>query len=109
MSGSTCQRVIPYHTATSSVSIIETLYERTVKASLIRHIVDQQNSHGTSVVCGGDGPEPFLSCGVPYLQLYPLAVQLNRPNLEVDADGGDEGRCEGVFAEAQQAAGLAYA
>jgi hypothetical protein len=31
-----------------------------------------------------------LACRVPYLQLYALAVKLNRADLEVDADGGDE-------------------
>jgi hypothetical protein len=41
------------------------------------------------------------------LQLYTLAVELDRTDLEIDSDGGDEGRCEGVFAEAQQTAGFA--
>jgi hypothetical protein len=43
------------------------------------------------------------------LQFHALAVQLDGADLEVYADGRDEGRCEGVFAEAEEAAGLADA
>lgn len=50
-----------------------------------------------------------MTCRIPYLQLYALAVELNRADLEVDADGGDERGSERVFAEAQQTARLAYA
>lgn len=82
---------------------------RTVETLLIRHIVDQQDTHGASVVCGGDCSEALLSRGIPYLQLDALTVQLDCADLEVNSDGGNEGRGEGVFAEAQQAAGLAYA
>jgi hypothetical protein len=38
------------------------------------------------------------------LQLHPLSVQLNRPDLEVDADGRDEGGREGVFTESEKTA-----
>jgi len=81
----------------------------TVEALLICHIVHQQDSHSSSVVCGGDGAEALLSCGIPYLQLHALAVELDGADLEVDADCGDEGGSEGVLAEAQQTAGLADA
>ena len=50
-----------------------------------------------------------MSSGVPYLQLHTLAVKLDRADLEVDSDGGNERRSEGVFAEAQQTARLANA
>jgi len=50
-----------------------------------------------------------LASSVPYLQLHALAVELNGTDLEVDADGGDERGRKRVFAEAQQAARLAYA
>jgi hypothetical protein len=50
-----------------------------------------------------------LARRVPDLKLDPLAIEFDCPDLEVDANGGDEGRCEGVFAEAQQAARLADA
>jgi len=82
---------------------------RTVEALLIRHVVHQQDTHGASVVSGGDGAEALLTRGVPYLQLNALAVQLNRADLEIDTDSGDEGGREGVFAETQQTAGLADA
>lgn len=82
---------------------------RTVETLLIRHVIHQQNTHGTSVVGGGDGAEALLSRGVPYLQLNALAVELDRADLEVDADGRDEGGREGVFAETQETAGFADA
>ena len=62
-----------------------------------------------AVVRGGDCAETLLSRGIPYLQLDALAVKLDRTNLEVDSDGGNEGGSEGVFAEAQQTARFADA
>jgi hypothetical protein len=82
---------------------------RTIEAPLIRDIVHEQNAHGAPVVCRRNGPEALLARGIPYLQLHALAVELNGADLEVDADGGDERGRERVFAEAQQAARLAYA
>lgn len=50
-----------------------------------------------SCVWGGlrrrDGPEPLLPRGVPYLQLDPLAINVDRADFEVDADGGDVAAC----------------
>ena len=82
---------------------------RTVETPLVRYIIHEEDAHGASVICGGDGAEALLAGGVPYLELHALAVELDGPDLEVDSDCGDEGGCEGVFAESQQAAGLAYA
>lgn len=36
------------------------------------------------------------------LKLDPLAIELNGPDLEVDADGGDEGRCPSIITESEQ-------
>lgn len=44
---------------------------------------------------------------VPDLQLDPLSVQLNRPDLEINANGCNETRRERVLAESQETAGLA--
>jgi hypothetical protein len=74
---------------------------RTVEASFIRNVVYQQDTHGTSVVRGGDGPEALLAGGIPYLQLHALAVELDGADFEVDADGSDERGRERVFAETQ--------
>ena len=76
---------------------------------MIRDVVYQQDTHGTSVVSSCDGAEALLSGGIPYLQLHALAIQLNRADLEVDSDGGNEGGSEGVFAETQQTARFADA
>jgi hypothetical protein len=82
---------------------------RTVETPLVRHIIHQQDAHGAAVIRRRDGAEPLLPRRVPYLQLHALAVELDGADLEVDADGGDEGRGERVFAEAQQAARFAHA
>jgi hypothetical protein len=82
---------------------------RTVKAPCVSHIVDEQNAHGAPVIRRRDGPEALLARSVPYLELHALAVELDGADLEVDADGRDEGRRERVFAEPQQAARFAYA
>lgn len=80
------------------------LERRTVETPLVCHIIDQQDAHGAAVVCRGNGAETFLAGGVPDLQLDTLTVELDGPYLEVDADGGDEGGGEGVFAESQKTA-----
>lgn len=74
----------------------------TVERALICNIVHKQNPHSASIVCGGDGSEPFLSCRVPYLQLHPLAVEFNRADFEVNPYRGDERRREGILAEPKQ-------
>lgn len=63
---------------------------RTVETPLVCDIIYQQYPHGASVVCSRDGPEALLAGGIPYLQLDPLPVQLDGPDLEVYADGCDE-------------------
>jgi hypothetical protein len=75
-----------------------------MERTLVGDVVDEQNAHGAAVVSGGDGAEALLAGGVPDLQLYALAVELDGADLEVDADGGDEGRGERVLAETQQTA-----
>jgi hypothetical protein len=83
--------------------------KRTVETLLICDVVYKQDTHGTSVVSSCDGAEALLSGGIPYLQLHALAIKLNRADLEVDSDGGNEGGSEGVFAETQQTARFADA
>ena len=73
----------------------------TIEALLICHIINEQYTHRTAIVSRRDGSETFLARRIPNLQLDTLAVQLDRPDLEIDADGRDEGRGERVFAEAQ--------
>lgn len=74
----------------------------TVERAFIGHVVHQQYPHSSSVVCRRDRPEPLLTRGIPYLQLYSLPVQLDGSDLEVDAYSGDEGWGKGVFAEPKQ-------
>ena len=62
----------------------------TVKRALVSDIIYQQYTHSTSVICRRDCPESFLPRGVPYLQLDPLAVQLDRSDLEVNTYRCDE-------------------
>jgi hypothetical protein len=70
------------------------LQQRTVERSLIRDIIDEKNTHGAAIISRGNGSEAFLAGGIPYLQLDALAVQLDRSDLEVYSNGGDEGRRE---------------
>lgn len=81
----------------------------TVKRSLIRHIVDKKYAHRASIICRGYGSKSLLAGSVPYLQFYPLAVKLDCAYLEVYAYRCDEGWCERVFAESEEAAGFANA
>jgi len=72
----------------------------TVERPLIGHIVDQQNSHRTTVIRRSDGPEAFLPSRIPDLELNTLPVELDGSDLEVDANRRDEGWRERVLAEA---------
>ena len=51
-----------------------------------------------------EGVNKILAGCIPDLQLDTLAIELDGPYLEVDADGGDEGGGERVFTEAQETA-----
>lgn len=75
-----------------------------MKRPLIRDIINKQDTHGASVVSGGDGAETLLAGGIPDLEFNALAVEFDGADFEVDSDGGDEGRGEGVLAETQQTA-----
>jgi len=76
----------------------------TVEALLVGHVIYQQNTHCSSVVRSRDCSESFLTCGVPYLQFHPLAVQVDRSNLEVNPDRGDETGGKTVLTETEQTA-----
>lgn len=80
------------HLACSHLRQCETLERdiRTVKRPLIGDIVDQQNPHSAPVVCCRDGAETLLPGRVPDLKFHPLAIELNGPNLEINANRGDE-------------------
>ena len=81
----------------------------TVERSLIRHIVDKEDAHRASIIRRGYSSESFLAGGVPYLQLYPLAIKLNGAYLEIYSYRGNKGGCEGVFTESKQTARFANA
>uniref|UniRef100_A0A6B2LLP1 Uncharacterized protein n=1 Tax=Arcella intermedia TaxID=1963864 RepID=A0A6B2LLP1_9EUKA len=69
---------------------------------LVRHVVDHNDPMRAPVVARGDRPEPLLPRSVPDLQLHGRAPEVERPDLEVDADGADEGLCEGVVCESEE-------
>ena len=79
------------------------------EALAVSDVVGDNDAVSALVVAAGDRLEALLSCGVPDLQLNRLAVHLDRADLEVDADGGDEGLGVGVLGEAQEQAALSDA
>jgi len=78
-----------------------------VERALIGDIVYEEDAHSTSVVCGGDCPEAFLACGVPYLELDAFTIEFDCAYFEVDTNRCDEGGCPGVVAKAEEETGLA--
>lgn len=71
----------------------------TVKWTLICDIINKEYAHCSPVISRRNRPKPFLPSRIPNLEFDTLAVQLNRANLEVDANCGDERRCKGILAE----------
>ena len=56
-----------------------------VKAILSGAVVGQNDALSSSVVGLGDGPKPFLACGIPDLNLDCLSVEVDLPDFEVNA------------------------
>ncbi|KAI7506321.1 small GTP-binding protein [Hortaea werneckii] len=99
-----------------------------VEAVHVGDIVDDADAVGTAVVGRGDRPESFLAGSVPLcspisayvicisvftvsynLQLYCLAIELDRPDFEVHTNGRNVALGIGVVGEPQQQAGLSDA
>ena len=76
----------------------------TFKGALVGDVVYQKNTHRAAVIGRRDGTETFLAGGVPNLELHTLSIELDRPNLEINANGRDEGWREGVLAESKETA-----
>jgi len=70
----------------------------------IGHVVDEQDALRAAEVGGGDRAESLLTRRVPDLELNSLAVDSYVLDLEVDADGGDEGGGEGVVGVTEEEA-----
>lgn len=79
-----------------------------VEGFFVSDVVHEDEAHGAPVVGCGDGPVPLLSGCVPNLQLHSFVVPEDRLDLEVNADGADEGRGEGVVSVAEEEGGLAH-
>ena len=63
----------------------------TIEGSFIRNVVNQQYSHCAPVVGRCNCAKSLLTCCVPYLEFYSLAVKLDGADLEVYAYGCNEG------------------
>jgi len=77
-----------------------------VEAALVRDIVHQQNSHGSSIISRCNRAETFLSSCVPDLELDTLRVEVNGANFKVNANGCNETRCKRVVREPKKQATL---
>lgn len=73
-----------------------------VEGLFVCNVIDQQDTHGTSVVSGSDGSETFLPSSIPNLQLDSLPIELDCSDLKVNTDGGDERRSPGILTESQE-------
>jgi hypothetical protein len=56
-----------------------------LEAFILCAIVSQNDTHGSLIVCLGDGAEPLLTGCVPNLQLNVLAIDLHSLDLEIDS------------------------
>ena len=74
-----------------------------------RHVIDNNDSMCSSVICGSDCPKPFLACCVPNLEFDPLTVDFNGPNFKVNTDGCDVVAREHVVSKSHQQGALADA
>lgn len=62
---------------------------------------------GSAVVRAGDGPETFVACSVPDLQLDLISPEREGLKSEVDPDGGEEDLAEFVIGVSDDDGGLA--
>merc|ERR1719458_1536870 len=62
-----------------------------------------------AVIGGCNCAEPLLAGCVPDLKLHPIAPDVDGPDFEVDANGGDVVSREGVVGEAHEERALAHA
>jgi hypothetical protein len=76
---------------------------------VLADIIDEQRSHRTAVVGGGDGAVALLASGVPDLGFDGLGVDLDAAGCEFDANGGFAVQIELVAGEAGEEVGFADA
>lgn len=76
---------------------------------VLADVVDQQSTHGTTVVGRRYGSVTLLAGSVPDLRLDGLCVDLDTTGCELDADGGLGVEVELVAGEAREQVGLADA
>ncbi len=56
-----------------------------VECRLVSAVIHQDDTHGALIISLSNGPESFLSCCVPNLQLQSLVTHINLFDLEIDA------------------------
>ena len=72
-----------------------------IKGLGIGDVVDEHDTHGATVVAGGDGVEPLLPSRVPDLKLYLLPPQLDGFDFEVNSNCGDKCCVKCVLGESE--------
>ena len=73
---------------------------------VLADVVDEQRTHGATVVCGGDSAVSLLASSIPDLRLNCLRIDLDRAGSKLDADGRLGVEVELVACESAQQVGF---
>ena len=68
----------------------------------ISDIINQQDTHRTTIIRGGNGTETFLASGIPNLEFNTLPVEVNGLDFEIDTNGSNKGGGEGIVGETKE-------
>lgn len=79
-----------------------------LEALLVGEVEHHEDGLAAPVVGARDGPEAFLACSIPDLELYVFGIYGGGFEAEVDADGGEVVLLELVLCESDEYGGLAH-
>ena len=83
------------------LNLLQPLFNVVVR-DLVSNIKHDNDTMSTTVVRGGNGPETFLTSGIPNLQLNGLTIELNCPDLEIHTNSRNVGFSVGVVGKTEE-------